>query len=121
MTTIHIHYQNGTQSILSGTYSGYEPSRKDKLITAHITTQDGYGLFIDQYSLVLKYKYITLDYSRFQIGGNVYPLVLLCKYNGTEKKHLNRLRDLRDELLLHGTVDGETIPYRLRVLIDSMQ
>ncbi len=121
MTTIHLHFPNGTQSILSGTYSGYEPSRKDKLITAHITTQDGYGLFIDQYTLTLKYKYVTLDYSRFSIGQTVYPLVQLCTFKGTEKKHLTRLRDLRDEVMLHGTVDGEPIPYRLSLLIDSMQ
>lgn len=121
MITIHIHYSDGTQSITGDLYTGYEPSRRDSIITAHIATQDGYNLYIDQHSLVLKYKYITLEHSRFSIGKYVYPITSLCLFKGTEKNHLNRLRDLRDEVMNHGTVDGEAIPYRLRKLIAVME
>lgn len=121
MITIHIHYTDGTQSITGDLYTGYEPSRRDSIITAHIVTQDAYELYIDNYSLVLKYKYITLQHSRYSIGNYVYPITSLCLFKGTEKKHLNRLRDLRDEVMNHGTVDGEAIPYRLRNLISLME
>lgn len=67
---------------------GYEPSRKDNLITAHIITQDGYGLFIDNHSLTLKYKYITLNYSRYSIGKYNYPINIIDSYKGSEHKHI---------------------------------
>lgn len=58
MITTFLHFPNGThkaiETLTSYDTHGYMPSRKDKLITAHIVTQDGYGLFIDNHSLTLK-------------------------------------------------------------------
>lgn len=124
MNTIFLHFPDGTYKAIKSTTgrqeSGYIPSRKDKLISAHIITQDGYELFIDTYTLTLKYKYITLNYSRFTIGRTNYPIRELDRFNGSELPHLNRLREIRDEILLHRTVDGLPISYRCDVIVSNM-
>lgn len=125
MLTTYLHFPDGTQKAVQTPTSydtgGYEPSRSDTLITAHIATQDGYDLYIDSYSLILKYKYITMTYSRFSIGRNNYPIARLDNYHGTERSHLLRLRDLRDELLTHYTVDGYAVGYRLEQILTGME
>lgn len=125
MLTTYLHFIDGTQkavqTLTSYDTSGYIPSRSDALITAHIATQDGYDLYIDSYSLILKYKYITMMYSRFSIGRNNYPIASLDNYHGTERSHLLRLRDLRDELLTHYTVDAYAVGYRLEQILTGME
>lgn len=124
MNTIYLHFPDGTYKAIESTTgrqeSGYIPSRKDKLITAHIITQDGYELFIDTYTLTLKYKYITLNYSRFTIGRTNYPINALDTFSGSELPHLTRLRELRDEILQYRTVDGLPISYRCDVIVSNM-
>ncbi len=39
---------------------------------------------------------------------------------GTERSYLLRLRDLRDELLTHYTVDGYGVGYRLEKILTGM-
>lgn len=123
MLTTFLHFPDGTYKAIETPTSydidGYEPTRKDKLITAHIITQDGYGLFIDNHSLTLKYKYITLNHSRYSIGKYNYPINTIDSYKGSEHKHIKRLKELRDEILNHQTVDGYKIPYRLSVIVLS--
>lgn len=121
MLTTFLHFPNGTHKAIETPTSydtcGYEPSRKDNLITAHIITQDGYELFIDNHSLTLKYKYITLNYSRYSIGKYSYPINTIDSYKGSEQKHIKRLKALRDEILNYQTVDGYKIPYRLNCIV----
>jgi|GEM_PF-3801038 hypothetical protein len=125
MLTTYLHFPDGTQKAvqtpISYDTSGYVPSCSDALITAHIATQDAYDLYIDSYSLILKYKYITMTYSRFCIGRNNHPIASLDTYYGTERSHLLRLRDLRDELLTHYTVDGYGVGYRLEKILTGME
>lgn len=117
MLTTFLHFPNGTYKAIETPTSydidGYEPTRKDNLITAHIVTEDGYGLFIDNHSLTLKYKYITLNYSRYSIGKYSYPVNTIDSYKGSEQ---NILKALRDEILNHQTVDGYKIPCRLNCI-----
>ncbi|MER2906660.1 hypothetical protein ABTW56_24230, partial [Enterobacter roggenkampii] len=42
---ITLHFPQGSTSIIDGTYTGYEYSRSDKLINAHITFDESYKLF----------------------------------------------------------------------------
>lgn len=125
MLITYLHFPDGTQKAVqtptSYDVTGYVPSRRDQLITAHIVTQDGYELYLDTYSLTLKYKYITLNYSRFSIGRTNYPIILLDAFTGSERSHLIRLRDLRDEILYHRTVDGLPINYRCDLVVSNME
>lgn len=122
--TTYLHYPHGTQTATTSPQgrdtNGYEPSHREQPLAAHIVTQDGYDLYIDSYSLILKYKYITMTYSRFSIGRNNYPIYSLDNYHGTARSHLLRLRDLRDELLTHYTVDGYAVGYRLEQILTGM-
>lgn len=122
--TTYLHYPNGTQTATIGPQgrdtTGYEPSHREQPLTAHIVTQDGYSLFIDTHSLVLKYKHISLQYSRFTIGNTAYPIHHIHQYQGSERQILNRLVSLRDEVLNTFTVDGLDIEYKIRRTIKEM-
>lgn len=122
--TTYLHYPNGTQTATESPQGrdthGYEPSRREQLITAHIVTQDEYSLYIYSHSLVLKYKHITLQYSRFTIGNTAYPIHCIHQYQGSERQILNRLVSLRDEVLNTYTVDGLEIEYKIRETIKEM-
>lgn len=124
MITTYLHYPQGTCTAVETptgyTTQGYVPSRQDKLITAYIVTQDGYELYIDAHSLVLKHKYITIEYSRFTIGNTAYPIHYIHQYLGSERQILNRLVSLRDEVLNTYTVDGLDIEYKIREIIKEM-
>ena len=124
MITTYLHYQQGTYTAVETptgyTTHGYVPSRQDKLITAHIVTQDGYDLYIDPHSLVLKHKYITLGYNRLSIGRWEYPVSYIHTCNSSERKYLTRLDELRHEVLQYGTVDGYPLHYKVAVLVQSM-
>lgn len=123
--TTYLHYPHGTQTATTGPQgrdtTGYEPSHREQPLTAHIVTQDDYGLYIDSHSLVLKYKHITLQYSRFTIGNTAYPIHYIHQYQGSECQILNRLVSLRDEVLNTFTVDGLDIEYRIKRLLREMK
>ena len=60
MLTTFLHFPNGTHKAIEmltsyDTY-GYIPSHKDKLITAHIVKEDGYG-----YSLITIHKHSSIN------------------------------------------------------------
>lgn len=122
--TTYLHYPNGTQTTTESTQGrdtyGYEPTHREQPINAHIVTQDDYGLYIDSYSLVLKYKHISLQYSRFTIGNTAYPIHYIHQYKGSERPILNRLVSLRDEVLNTFTVDGLAIEYKIRKTLKEM-
>lgn len=124
MITTYTHYPDGTHIAIETPTSyvtdGYIPSRSDRLITAHIVTQDGYELYLDPYSLVLKHKYITLGYNRLSIGRWYYPVEYVHTCKGSERKHLQRLDALRLEAIQHGTIDGYQLEYRLQTILRGM-
>lgn len=124
MITTYLHYPQGTYTAIETPTSyvtdGYVPSRTDKLINAHIVTQDGYELYLDPYSLVLKHKYITLGYNCLRIGRWYYPVTYIHTCTSSEQKHLQRLDALRLEAIQHGTIDGYQLEYRLQTILRSM-
>lgn len=125
MITTHLHYPQGTYTAIETptgyVTDGYIPSRKDKLINAHIVTQDGYELYLDTYSLTLRYKYITLAYNSLRIGRWHYPVTYIHTCTSSEKNYLRRLDALRLEAIQHGTVDGYELHYRIAALVQSME
>lgn len=122
--TSHLHYPNGIYNAIQSpqcySSSGYIPSRRDELIHAHIVSDTSYEVYIDQYSLILKYKYIKLYATHFTIGPKTYPLRAIDTYRGKEIKHLTTLRELRDELLHSSTLYGLPIEQRLTLLLREM-
>lgn len=108
---IYLHFKDGTTVINDGIHSGYDYCRSDRLITAHIQSED-YHLFIDAHTITARYKYITLRYGvHYKIGKHTYPYASIHSYNGSEAKHLLVLNDLINELIGEGSIDGEMIQY----------
>jgi len=123
--TTSLHYPDGiynsTRTPTSYNTSGYEPSHGDVLMYAHIVTDASYEAHIDRYSLVLNYKYIRLEATRFMIGRTAYPIQCIDTYKGSELKHLLMLRDMRDELLISSSINGLPIEYRLVRVLSHME
>jgi hypothetical protein len=107
---IYLHFQHGTTTINNGEYSGYDYSRTDKLITAHIHIDSLYHLIIDHHSITARYKYITVRYGHgFNIGRWSYPWHCIESYRGSEVKHLNYLCELVHELIEHESIHGKPV------------
>lgn len=109
---ITLHFLKGSTTITDGTYSGYEYSRQDKLITAHIIIDEAYHLYLDQYSITAKYKYITVVYAQhYTVGRWHYPWCTIDTYTGSERKHIEYLSALINEAIEHDTLNGRPIDY----------
>lgn len=112
--TTNIHFSQGTYTAVQTPVSydsyGYEYSYRDQPINAHIRTQDGYEVYVDQYYIVLRYKYITVQHSRVTIGMKIsFPVDYIDSYKGKERKHIFILRELLNELMQSYTLDGYAI------------
>ncbi|HCR0901164.1 TPA: hypothetical protein OMT82_000396 [Enterobacter cloacae] len=120
---ITLHFTNGSTTITDGTYSGYEYSRHDKLITAHISIDAAYSLYIDQYSITAKYKYITVVHNLyFTVGRWRYPWCSLDTYTGTEARHLTYLSELINEAIEHDKLNGRPIEcYRISEVLKQFK
>ena len=98
---IYLHFPKGSTTITGGTYTGYEHSRTDELISAHIAIDEAYNLFIDNYSIIARYKYITIEYRHhYSIGSWSYRWDSIDNYQGSERTHLDYLHTLIQELLI---------------------
>jgi len=113
--SIILHFSKGSTTISDGTYSGYEYSRHDRLITAHIIIDEAYHLHLDQYSITARYKYITVAYRRhYTVGRWRYPWCTIDAYTGSERTHLAYLSELISEAIEHDTLNGRPIDcYRI--------
>lgn len=120
---IKLHFPKGSTSIIDGTYTGYEYSRSDKLINAHITFDESYKLFINQHRLVLSYKYITVNHQHsYTIGRWVYDWNTIDNYKGSEGVHLVYLQCLTQELIEDESLNGRPIDnYRIALLINQFR
>jgi len=118
---IYLHFPNGTTTLTDGIQSGYEYTRHDNLITAHIQ-HNHYHIYIDQHSITATYKYIAVRYQRgYSIGRNSYAWASKDNYKGSERVHLQTLQDMIQELIEYRTIDGLDVDYwRISQLLNAM-
>ncbi|MDM2738403.1 hypothetical protein OGY35_23915 [Citrobacter sp. Ct235] len=114
-----LHFTQGTTIITNEETSGYESSRKDKLLAAEIILPNGnnnINIFIDEHNVVLRYKYITLSptMGTLQIGKKT--KINLINYQ-SERKHIKYLNELYKELI-DGAMD---LPYRVQELLRKIE
>lgn len=121
--SIILHFPKGSTTITDGVMSGYDYSRDDVLISAHIAIDEAYSLFIDDYSITAKHKYISINYKHsYTIGRWWYHWNSIDNYKGSERTHLDYLQGLIKELLEHESLNGRPInSYRVSVLLNNLK
>lgn len=115
---IYRHYRNGTTHITpDGEYRGYTPNRTDTLLHVSIHT-DGYRIDIHPDALIIAYKnvYMVKDHS-YTVGRWTYPIETLDSYKYTERRRLNEMAELLNEIVNESSIlsvpicDYHTIEY----------
>lgn len=112
------HYRNGTTHITpDGENRGYTPNRTDTLLHVSIHT-DGYRIDIHPDALIIAYRnvYMVKDHS-YTVGRWTYPIETLDSYKYTERRRLNEMAEVLNEIVNESPIlsvpicDYHTIKY----------
>lgn len=116
---ILLQYKEGITYITDGSYSGYDPSRGDTLLSATIQ-YNSYSFILSHHTICIQHKYITITYNyQFTIGRWIYNIDSLMNFKGQERKELLYMHSLLHELVNNCTLDGLVLSHRIQPFINT--
>ena len=115
---IQLKYKEGVTYIKDSEYSGYEPSRRDTIVSATIQ-YNNYSFLLSHHTIRIKHKYLSIAYNiQYTIGRWIYNIDSLMNYKGQERRELLYMHSLLNELVNNCSIDGLVLSRHITPIIN---